>query len=137
MRVTDEKLGRLTASRQPLLRSLAAECKQARERGLMPTVDLAAQLTTNRLPVNMRDGKYVAMPDGGLSVCAWGPEEDGKGRPTQVHLVLNLGAVFPELGDVNFVQRLKSGPGVDVLIRLLAQYRNEVWPGYKGARVST
>jgi hypothetical protein len=130
MRVTDEKLGRLTQSKQPLMRSLAEECKQARERGLMPTVDLAAQLTTNRIPVDMKDGTYVAVPEGGLIVAAWTPGEGGRGKTTQVHLTMRV----PELG-ASFVHRMKSGPGVDQLIRLLAEYRGEVWPGYQGVEV--
>ena len=133
MRVTDEKLDRLTRSKQPLMRSLAEECKQARDRGLMPTVDLAAQLTTNRIPVDLKDSTYVAMPEGGLSVCAWTPEEGGKGKTTQVHLVFDLGHLVP---GAKVIQRYKSGPGVDILIRLLAEYRAEVWPNYRGVRVS-
>ena len=130
MRVTDEKIDRLTRSKQPLMRSLAEECKQARERGLMPTVDLAAQLTTSRIPIDMKDGTYVAIPEGCLSVNAWTPEEGGRGKTTQVHLVMEM----PALG-AKFVHRMKSGPGVDQLIRLLAEYRDEVWPSYKGVSV--
>lgn len=136
MRLRDDELRRLAESKQARIRALAEECLQARERGLMPTVDLAAQLSANRIPTNMRDGVYVGMPKGGLSVCAWTPEEDGKGRATQVHLVMNLRELDESLGDVNLVHRMKSGPGADQLIRLLAKYRDEVWPSYRGVRVS-
>ena len=68
-----------------------------------------------------------------MSVCAYTPEEGGRGKTTQVHLVFDATEILGE--GVRFVQRYKSGPGIDILIRLLAQYRAEVWPSYRGVRV--
>lgn len=131
-RVTDERLERLTESRQSLIRSLALECKEARDRGTMPTIDLTSHLSTNRLPENCEDSTFVRVRDGGLSICAWTPEKDGKGKTTQVLLVFDLGHIVPGF---KAVSKMKSGPGVDMLIRLLAQYRAEVWPDYRGVKV--
>lgn len=128
-RLTDEQLVRLKQSRQSRFRVLATECLEARERGLMPTVDLASQLPTNRIPTNTKDGTFVVLPEGELSVNAWTPELDGKGKTTQVHLVMNVPNV------AKFVHRMKSGPAVDQLIHILAEYRGEVWPDYKGVSV--
>lgn len=136
MNLTDDDLRKLAGSSQPRFKALALECLEARVRGLMPTVDLAAQLRPNRLPVNMADATYLPCEDGALSVCAWTPEKDGKGKTTQVHLVFDLAAALGDPGLPKLVTRLKSGPGVDTIIRLLAQYRNEVWPHYRGVRVS-
>lgn len=136
MRPTDEELRELAAEgSQPHVKAIAEECLEARERGLMPSVDLATQLSASKVPVDMKDGTFVALPSGGLSVCAWTPEEGGRGRATQVHLAMNLRELDESLGDVTLVHRMKSGPGVDQLIRLLAEYRNEVWPNYRGVRV--
>lgn len=137
MRLRDDELVQLAQSKQRRVASLAEECLEARERGLMPTVDLATQLAANRIPVNMADGVYVPCPDGALEVCAWTPEADGKGKTTQVHLVFDLATVFADLKMPKIVHRMKSGPGVDQLIRLLAEYRNEVWPDYRGVVVKT
>ena len=132
MRLRDEELARLAKSKQKRISSMATELLEARERGTMPTVDLASQLSTNRLPTNMKDGVYVPCEGANLSVCAWTPEDDGRGKTTQVHLVLNLPNVMEGF---KVVHRMKSGPGVDQLIRLLAEYRGEVWPSYRGVRV--
>jgi len=128
-RLRDDELERLAVSRQRRISSMATELLQARERGLMPTVDLATELLVNRIPVEMKDGTYVAIPEAALHVCAWTPEEGGKGKTTQVHLQFEAGE------GVSFVHRMKSGPAVDQLIILLAEYRAEVWPQYRGVRV--
>ena len=128
-RLSDDELGRLALSRQRRISSMATELLEARERGLMPTVDLAAQLYANRIPVDMKDGTLVAIPEACLHVCAWTPKEGGKGKTTQVHLQFEAGE------GVSFVHRMKSGPAVDQLIILLAEYRADVWPQYRGVRV--
>ena len=142
-RPTDEQLARLTKSGAPTIRELAFECQEARERGLMPTVDLASQLTANRIPENMADGAYIPLEGPEIGVHAWTPEQDGKGKTTQVHLVFSpgakscymLGEAIAKGSVPSFVHRMKSGPAVDQLIRLLAEYRAEVWPSYRGVRV--
>jgi len=134
MRVTDEKLRRLKlpGNATPLLRSLAKECLEARERGTMPTVDLAAQMSTNRIPVEMPDGLFLKSEGDAMTIAAWTPEPGGKGKTTQVHISMSLEHITP---GARVVTRLKSGPAVDAIIRLLAEYRGEVWPGYSGVKV--
>lgn len=111
-----------------LLQVLAEECLEARRRGITGTVD---PLPANRTPQNCDEGLYAVA--NGISVNTWTPEQDGKGRCTQVHLVLDLTNVYPGL---HAVLRLKSGVGVDYLIRLLHEYRCTVWPDYLGVRVT-
>ena len=114
-------------SKAELVAAMAKECIEGRERGLMPTVDLASQLSTNRIPVNMADGIYVPADKGCVHVACWTPEPDGKGKTTQVHLMIDLAEVFSDPEMPKIVHRMKSGPGVDQLIQLLAEARASVW----------
>lgn len=125
MKITDEELERLAQSKQDRIRSLAEECLEARRRGTMPTVDPIAQ---NRIPTNLAD-QGLRILEGMLHVSSWTPEPDGRGRPTQVHLVMSLG------NNLGVTCRLRSARAVDQLIHVLAEYRNEVWPGYRGLKV--
>jgi hypothetical protein len=75
----------------------------------------------SRVPENVPD--YLRLLDiGGYHVGSWGPEPDGKGQSTQVHLTLRVpgGAV---------VMRLKSHRAVNTLIAALERHRDDVWPG--------
>ena len=57
-----------------------------------------------------------------LEVASWGPQSDGKGPQTQVHLVIDLhGPGLP------LIMRLKSRRIVDELIKALESHRDEVW----------
>lgn len=58
----------------------------------------------------------------GFSVGAWCPTPDGTGKPTAVAITLQVKG----LGDL--VMRLKSPERVDEMVRLLLQYKQEVWP---------
>lgn len=58
----------------------------------------------------------------GYTVGAWCPSTDGTGKPTAVALSLQVKG----LGDL--VLRLKSPRAVDEMVRLLLQYKGEVWP---------
>lgn len=58
----------------------------------------------------------------GYSVGAWCPSLDGTGKPTAVAITLQVKG----LGDL--VMRLKSPERVDEMVRLLQQYKREVWP---------
>jgi hypothetical protein len=57
-----------------------------------------------------------------FSVGAWCPTPDGSGKPTAVAFTLSVSG----LGDL--VMRLKSPERVDEIVRLLLQYKQEVWP---------
>lgn len=125
LRRTRIELARLGPKAANVL-ALIDEVLEARERGITGTVD---ELTTNRIPTNMKDGTYAPVPDGGLTVCAWTPEEDGRGKATQVHLTFDLTHLVPGF---HAVTRFKSAQGIDRLIRVLHEYRCEVWPSFKG-----
>lgn len=62
---------------------------------------------------------------GSYGVAEWTPGRDGQGKPEAVMLHFELAH---ELDGVTFGIRLKSAKSVDTLIRLLAQYRDQVWP---------
>lgn len=58
----------------------------------------------------------------GYSVGSWCPTPDGSGKPTAVAISLRVKG----MGDL--VVRLKSPKSVDEMVRLLLQYKQEVWP---------
>jgi|GEM_PF-4106994 len=58
-----------------------------------------------------------------ISVNEWHPLPDGKGKPEQVHLMLEVEEIpYP------FVIRFKSRRPVDELIVALITHANGVWP---------
>lgn len=69
---------------------------------------------------NLDESPHLALD--GYSIAEWGPERDGKGKPTQVHLVLEV----KELG-VSFVIRFKSADAVDRHIAALLRHRSNVF----------
>lgn len=58
----------------------------------------------------------------GFTVGSWCPTPDGSGKPEAVAITVRV----ENLGDL--VLRLKSPERVDEVIRLLQQYKKEVWP---------
>lgn len=58
----------------------------------------------------------------GYSVGAWCPTQDGSGKPEAVAISFNVARI----GDI--VLRLKNPRAVDEMIRLLEEYKKEVWP---------
>jgi hypothetical protein len=82
------------------------------KRSLPPVTDLKENLAgSNVLPLDS------------YAVVEWHPAPDGQGKPTQVHLVLNI----PDL-PVRFSLRLKSASAVDTLVGSLMRHRKSVWP---------
>lgn len=75
----------------------------------------------NRIPRNLSDGVYIVSE--GYEVAAYTPNKDGKGRPTEVHLILDL---EKSMGG-NIVMRIKSAEELDRMIEVLKIYRNQVW----------
>lgn len=71
-------------------------------------------------PVNTSGMKFYDIK--GLSVKEWHPLSDGKGEPTQVHLVLEVeGIPYP------IILRLKSRRLVDELMTALLSHAINVW----------
>lgn len=75
----------------------------------------------SRVPTNL-DGPMFAIEE--ITIGAWTPERDGKGKLEQVHVMLRLAGVGPPL-----VMRFKSAAGLDNFVRDLRTHRNFVWPG--------
>ena len=74
----------------------------------------------NRIPENLDNVKVIPVKE--YMVASWCQMPEGKGQPTQVHLVLKTSAELP------IVLRLKSKDAVDILIEALERHRNDVWP---------
>lgn len=55
-------------------------------------------------------------------VFEWTPERDGRGRPTEVHVVFDVAD-----GRARMIMRLKSSDAVDLFIATLMRHRNSVW----------
>lgn len=64
----------------------------------------------------------VHLPIKSYSVNEWGPESDGKGPPTQVHLCFDV-----EGTPISLVLAFKSSDAVDRMIAALMRHRNGVW----------
>lgn len=64
------------------------------------------------------------IPISGYRVCSWTPERDGKGKPEQVYIMLDLNEEFD---GVSFAMRLKSKRAINEMIDTLIEYREEVW----------
>jgi hypothetical protein len=72
-------------------------------------------------PINVASMKFFEIKQ--ISVNEWHPLPDGKGKPKQVHLWLDIeGIPYP------FVLRFKSRRPVDELIVALITHANHVWP---------
>lgn len=73
---------------------------------------------------NLDERRHVALD--GYGVFEWTPERDGKGTPTEVHLVFDLE------GEIALVMAFKSADAVDKMIATLMRHRNGVWGGGAG-----
>jgi hypothetical protein len=83
-------------------------------RGRLPPV--------NRIPENLAGTAYYEIEV--VRVAEFHEEADGRGPPTQVHLLLKVGGLPHPL-----VLRFK-GPGtIGQLIAMLRRHRANVWPG--------
>lgn len=70
---------------------------------------------------NLDERRHIVLGDAQVAVYEWMPERDGKGKPEQVHLVLD---VTPE---VALTVRFKSSDAIDRFIATLMRHRNSVW----------
>lgn len=73
---------------------------------------------------NLDEHRHVQID--GYDVCEWTPERAGQGKPTEVHLVLEVHLV------ASFVVAFKSADAVDRMIAALMRHRNGVWGGGEG-----
>lgn len=62
---------------------------------------------------------------GGYTIAQWSPDEDHRGGPTQIHVMLDMSFAGPK---AHLALRLKSREAVTTLIDVLTQHRDEVWP---------
>ncbi len=61
---------------------------------------------------------------GGYTIAQWSPDENHRGGPTEVHLVIEI----PDTGGVGVSMRIKTRRGADRLIETLTKHRDLVWP---------
>lgn len=59
-----------------------------------------------------------------IEVCEWHPDENGQGKPTQVHILYKVAG-----SPVRLLLRLKSARAVDDLVAALLSHRFNVWGG--------
>lgn len=59
----------------------------------------------------------------GMTVCQWHPLPDGKGLPTQVHILIDVEGL-----PVPLCIRFRSRVAVDAIVGALTEHANEVWP---------
>ena len=71
-------------------------------------------------PVNVKGMKFYDIES--ISVNEWHPLPDGKGKPSQVHMMLEVSGF-----DYPLVIRFKSARPIDELIMALITHRNNVW----------
>ena len=62
---------------------------------------------------------------GGLNVYSWTPERDGRGKPQQVHLGIDI--VVAGL-PITVIHRFKTRGALDALIDAMVKHREDVWP---------
>lgn len=87
--------------------------------------DRRAQNTTEFSGANLdeQDRPFVEFEH--LEVYSWTPERDGKGKPEQVHLKMDVKIAGVPL---TLVQRYKGKGALNSLIDALTKHREEVWP---------
>ena len=75
----------------------------------------------------------LVAPIESYSVSSWSPapyDERGQaGKPTQVHLVINIAEV-----KISLMQRFKSQRAINELIDALIEHRDHVWPSERTGR---
>ena len=72
-------------------------------------------------PVNLAGQGYYEIES--VEIVQFHPEADGKGRPTQVHVIMTI----TEL-DYPLTMRIKSKAACEQLIFALMSHSKEVWP---------
>ncbi len=73
---------------------------------------------------NVGAGTFL-LHDMGFEIVDWHPQTDGRGKPTQVHMLLRTGDAP---GDPTIVIRLKSRTGYENFVRDLKAHADRVWP---------
>lgn len=76
---------------------------------------------------NCDDGPMIISDH--YSIYEWTPERDGKGKPTQVHLVIPVALSTPGKPDIRLevAMRIKSPRALDELVGVLLRHRQGVW----------
>ena len=92
-----------------------------------------ARLHSTQGPENLAGVEYFPLES--WTVANFNEENDGKGTPSQVHLVFRLQGTkeLEAAGEKQmpwFIVRLKSGQAVDELIAALSVHRQEVFGSY-------
>ena len=83
----------------------------------------------DQTPINLAGIDYF--PIESIDVAEFHEEDDGKGDPTQVHLIFHIGDSETDIIDGPlpiFVCRMKSRRIVDKLITSLITHSRRVWP---------
>lgn len=83
-----------------------------------------ADIEDRSYPVNYENLKLIPGNIDSLEIAAWTPERDGKGTPTQVHLLINLER---PMDDIGIVLRFKGPDTLGVLIEQLQRYKREAF----------
>lgn len=84
----------------------------------MKFTDVSDRLRQLDAPKNLSDNPVVATSE--VGVFSYTPEKDGKGKCTEVHLVINIEGI-------RFGVCLKSGTACDLLIAALTRHRMDVF----------
>ena len=87
-------------------------------------------MDSDQTPRNLRDMKFAEIK--GIDITQWHEQEDGKGKPSQVHMLLELHGI-----DAILVMRFKGPVTITKVINGLIEHRDEVWPESAGKREET
>jgi hypothetical protein len=71
---------------------------------------------------NVSDMGRKILPIESYEVLEWMPELDGKGNPTQIHILMNIKNSL-----MSFCIRIKSPEECDRMIATLQRHRESVW----------
>lgn len=90
------------------------------------------RLQRSRIPHNLDE--LAIFQTEGVEVYSWGPERDGKGPSTQVHIHFSIQGLHASNGQpLKFAVRFKSKAVVNAFITALEEHRNHVWPAVEEA----
>lgn len=76
-------------------------------------------------PQNLKGQRVFPLEE--YSVAEWCEQENGEGKPSQVHIVLPMPVPLREVLEA-FSIRLKSRRAIQELIDVLSKHRDSVWP---------
>lgn len=98
-------------------RAAEEERKVGPRQGHIPDADSAT--------CNLKDRPHLMLE--GYRIAEWHPEKDGAGKPTQVHLVMDI----PEIG-ASIAVRFKSADAIDRHVAVMLRHRASVFGGDAG-----